>query len=947
MPVNDHLAGFQTLDNVVTRCRASCPQARMIGRVMTHSRLRMLVGSFVLVLALTSPTPAAAATTAVTVNGTLAGRAFDGVGAISGGGGNSRLLIDYPPAQRAQILDYLFKPGYGAAVQLLKLEIGGDANSTDGAEPSHQHVRGDVNCNAGYEFWLGEQAVARNPAIRLVALPWAAPGWIGGGNFWSPDMIDYDISWLSCARQHGLAIGYLGGWNERGHDKTWYKNLRSALNANGFGSVQIVGDDTGWNTADDMLADSAFNAAVGVVGSHYPCGYLSDATSCGSSANAVATGKPLWAAEFGSQDTDSGAAPYIRSILRGYLDGQMTGFMNWPLVAALYSTLPFSTDGLAVANQPWSGSYRLGRNLWANAHVAQFAQPGWRFLTGSASGYLGGNRAGGSYVSLRSPNNADYSTIYETTTATAAQTVNVTVSGGLNTGAVHVWSTDLGSGSASDYFVRQADVTPSGGTYTLTLQPNRIYSVTTTTGQGKGTAAGPAPGALPLPYADDFESYAPRSEARYFADMQGAFEVRPCTAGRAGQCLRQVAPVKPIEWQGDSDAYSLAGDPGWSNYAVSTDVAMQQAGTVTLLGRANTQNRPQNQQAAYQLRISDAGAWSIARNSSGGVLTTLTSGTRPALGLNTWHTLKLAFSGNQITASLDGATLGTATDNTFTTGLAGVGVVGYQTDLFDNFSVTPTAPGNLSGVLKGLEAGLCVDVPAGSQANGTAVTLWDCNGGANQQWAATPAGQLTVYGDKCLEAAGTTDGSAARINDCTGAATQKWTVNADGTVTGSGRCLDATGHGTTDGTPVALWTCNGGANQKWSRTDVTGVLRGQESGRCVDVPAFNQDNGTRPALWDCNGGTNQAWTSTAGNQLKVFDTKCLDTTGGGTADGTAVQLYDCTGAATQQWQVRADGTVINTGSGKCLDATGHGTANGTLLALWTCAGTANQNWSRG
>ena len=55
---------------------------------------------------------------------------FDGVGAISGGGGNSRLLVDYPEPQRGQILDYLFKPGYGAAMQILKVEIGGDTNST-------------------------------------------------------------------------------------------------------------------------------------------------------------------------------------------------------------------------------------------------------------------------------------------------------------------------------------------------------------------------------------------------------------------------------------------------------------------------------------------------------------------------------------------------------------------------------------------------------------------------------------------------------------------------------------------------------------------------------------------------------------------------------------------------------------------------------------------------
>src|SRR6266536_4352567 len=62
-------------------------------------------------------------TTDITIDGTRAGPAFQGVGAISGGGGNSRLLIDYPEPQRSQILDYLFKPNYGATIQLLKLEI--------------------------------------------------------------------------------------------------------------------------------------------------------------------------------------------------------------------------------------------------------------------------------------------------------------------------------------------------------------------------------------------------------------------------------------------------------------------------------------------------------------------------------------------------------------------------------------------------------------------------------------------------------------------------------------------------------------------------------------------------------------------------------------------------------------------------------------------------------
>ncbi len=57
------------------------------------------------------------------------------------------------------------------------------------------------------------------------------------------------------------------------------------------------------------------------------------------------------------------------------------------------------------------------------------------------------------------------------------------------------------------------------------------------------------------------------------------------------------------------------------------------------------------------------------------------------------------------------------------------------------------------------------------------------------------------------------------IWDCNGGANQQWTLNADGTVVGreSGLCLDVTGAGTANGSPVEIWTCNGGSNQEWAR----------------------------------------------------------------------------------------------------------------------------------
>jgi hypothetical protein len=210
-------------------------------------------------------------------------------------------------------------------------------------------------------------------------------------------MIDYLMTWLSCARSHGLPINYLGGWNERGHDISWFEKLHAALAAKNL-PIKVVGDDSGWSTADDMVEDPEFAKAVDIVGVHYSCegGDGGSATSCQSTANALATGKPLWDSEQGSQDDETGAAPLIRAITRGYLDAKMTAMLNWPLIAAITKNLPFSTVGLGVAGQPWSGTYGIGLNTWVTAQVTQFAQPGWQFLD-AASGYLGRDRDNGSY----------------------------------------------------------------------------------------------------------------------------------------------------------------------------------------------------------------------------------------------------------------------------------------------------------------------------------------------------------------------------------------------------------------------------------------------------------------------------------------------------------------------------------------------------------------------
>jgi len=137
---------------------------------------RRLVTMLLLDLMLAGSTLAQPVT--MTLDATKPGRTFEGIGCVSAGA-SSRLLMDYPEPQRSQILDYLFKPGYGAALQHLKVEVGADVNSTDGSEPSHMRNVSDHDATRGYEWWL--MAEAHKHAAAAPAAPAApnAPGMKG------------------------------------------------------------------------------------------------------------------------------------------------------------------------------------------------------------------------------------------------------------------------------------------------------------------------------------------------------------------------------------------------------------------------------------------------------------------------------------------------------------------------------------------------------------------------------------------------------------------------------------------------------------------------------------------------------------------------------------------------------------------------------------------------
>lgn len=514
------------------------------------------------------------------------GRRFDGIGGLSGGGATSKLLVNYPEPQRSNILDYLFKPNFGASLQILKVEIGGDAQSTDGTESSHMHESWDENYQRGYEWWLMVEAKRRNPAIKLYALSWAFPGWVGRGTGdpykFPKDTAMYVVKWLLAAKRvYNLDIDYVGIWNERDYSIVYIETLKSMLIQNGLSKVQVVAADGGWEVSDDVLKNATFAAAVDIIGCHYPGTTSSNAS--------VKTNKPLWASEDYSTFNDNvGAGCWARILNQNYVNGQMTSTISWNLIASYYERLPFGRDALMTAEEPWSGHYVVDNPIWITAHTTQFTEIGWNYLMHDSG--VGLLSYGGSYVSLLSPDKKNFTMVIETMShdhsvcirpglppyKVVSQQAEFRLDGTLAAfKELYLWKTTLGyNGQASTVFERQVSIKPYMGMFSINLDPDQIYTITTMKAGIKGAYPKPPDSkAFPLPYADTYESYGEFSEAFNFAPQSGVWEVRKSNDPEHGMINRQVLLSDPIYWCSTKGAtMNLGGDDQWADVVVRSDV---------------------------------------------------------------------------------------------------------------------------------------------------------------------------------------------------------------------------------------------------------------------------------------------------------------------------------------------------------------------------------------
>lgn len=629
------------------------------------------------------------------------GREFDGIGAISGGGATSRLLVNYQEPYRSQILDYLFKPNFGASLHILKVEIGGDGQSTDGTEPSHMHYENDENYFRGYEWWLMKEAKKRNPQIKLIGLPWTFPSWIGKGEDWPYDYphvtVYYIISWILGAKQyHDLDIDYIGIWNERAFNSKYIKLLRYTLDKNGLQKVRIIASDRLWEPISFvMLIDSELHEVVDVIGAHYP--------GTKTVPNALLTQKKLWASEdYSTFNDEVGAGCWARILNQNYVNGNMTSTIAWNLVASYYEELPFGRCGLMTAQEPWSGYYKVEAPIWITAHTTQFTQPGWSYL--QVDGHLEG---GGSFVAL-TDGLGNLTIIIETMTHNHSKCIrpplpHFRVSPQRATfylrgsfyflETLQVWYSKLGFESAnSSLFEQLHPVKVWRGSFALDLDVDEVYTLTTLkTGRKCSCPEPPPPQPFPSNYKDDFNiRNPPFSEAPNFADQTGVFEyfVNGSDPGDHVFTLRQVVIQRPITWVSDADqTISIIGNFQWVNLTVTCDIYIEKPidGGVFIAGRVDNGGIYVRRTKGVFFWVYADGTYRVTSDLAGEeILMKGLSGVRH----NAWHTLTLNIQGTSASGLLNGYPLWeNVTISQPSHGWAAIGTRSFEFAQFDNFHV--------------------------------------------------------------------------------------------------------------------------------------------------------------------------------------------------------------------------------------------------------------------
>eukprot|EP00397_Hematodinium_sp_SG-2012_P016034 GEMP01016345.1.p1 GENE.GEMP01016345.1~~GEMP01016345.1.p1 ORF type:complete len:878 (+),score=198.65 GEMP01016345.1:232-2865(+) len=610
---------------------------------------------------------------------------FDGIGALSAGA-SSRLLVDYPEKERSEILDLLFLPHYGAALQVLKVEIGADTQSTDGSEATHMRTADEkADCTRGYEGWLVNEAKKRNPKIVVQGLEWGAPRWIGNGTFFSTDNIRYVVAWVQCMwDKFSVEVQYIGIWNESPWGGTQYvEQMRAALDKEKFTTKLVLLDAIGGvqeEFLDAYKTNDQFANLVDVVGLHYPCD-VDGMPQLRTLLRERRSNTKLWASEEVSTVADwGGAGCWGRVINTNFVRMNMTSSIAWSLIWSAYPNLECFGNGLLYAFEPWSGHYEIRPPLLISAHTTYFTDVGWSYLSSSSATLP----FGGSYVTLTDPTSHHVTIVLETlvgqcfyhagcppTVSPTAQTVVLQ----LNTRFVHVerlyvWTTNSTHALVQHPFIRvRADRHVH-----ITLAPDTLLTLTTVPVTRTTLPKPPDHDEFPLPFLEEF-NYIDGSTAPFFADQGGAFEVHKGV-------LQQRTWKQPIGWHAAAPPpFTLVGASNWTDIDVGVSVTFDDVvGVCVRVTRYQFFGVGGSIPEGYCAQLTQT-TFSLILN-DGTILAE-----QPVMPTDGWHRVRIRATKARISASLDDTVHLTVIDTTYPIGNIAL-TCSYSPCAYDSLAIT-------------------------------------------------------------------------------------------------------------------------------------------------------------------------------------------------------------------------------------------------------------------
>ena len=223
-------------------------------------------------------------------------------------------------------MNLLFNPVTGAGLTSIKVEMGGDVNTSSGTEPATKRSADEpANVLRGAGWHFAADAKRINPDIKIEILRWGEPSWTGT-DFerryqWYKETIDavYDT--------FGIKIDYVSpGQNERNdmsitntRNLDWIKYFAKRLQEEtdgryDYSQIKIVAADTYRKpeTANLILLDQELLELVDVFSYHYDLSGHPSLTRLSQE-----HGKEVWYGE--------GIAPMVRAQNRYHVDPERGG----------------------------------------------------------------------------------------------------------------------------------------------------------------------------------------------------------------------------------------------------------------------------------------------------------------------------------------------------------------------------------------------------------------------------------------------------------------------------------------------------------------------------------------------------------------------------------------------------------------------------------------------